>query len=249
MSDAAGGRLGLIIFSICTLISLVILVSLGTWQLQRLQWKEGLIAEIAQKQSAPAISMMKALELFEAGKPVDLTKVTLTGQYEHGRELHMYSLREGRQGWRIITPMVMADNRMVLIDRGFVPEELKSPENRSTGLPTGDVTVTGNVRRHDEEKGAFTPDNEPDANKWFWYDRTNMMARAGDKMNLPSVPFFVQLSEADHQGEWPQAVPVSVRLSNSHFGYAMTWFALAAALLGVYGFYIFGRRKGRNRDA
>ncbi|MGI9371068.1 MAG: SURF1 family protein [Hyphomicrobiales bacterium] len=249
MSEAEQGRGGLIVVSICALVSLVILGALGTWQLQRLAWKEGIIAEIEQKQEAPAIDMAQALVKFDAGKDINLTKVEMRGQYEHGRELHLYSLRDGRQGWRIITPMILPDGKLVLVDRGYVPDELKSPGARSAGLPTGDVTVTGNVRLHKEEKGAFTPDNEPEANKWFWYDRTNMLAQVGDKMNLPSVPFFVQLSLPDHQGEWPQAVPVSVRISNSHFGYALTWYGLGAALLGVYGFYVVGWRKKRRKDA
>jgi surfeit locus 1 family protein len=236
---------GLLTISICTALALAILVGVGFWQLKRLAWKEGLIAQINEQISAAPVSLETVEEEFFKGRNVRFRKVVISGTYEHEKELHLYSILKGRQGWRVITPLRFGDNRVVLVDRGFVPEENKLTNGRKDGLPIGTVEISGNIRTHLEGKGYFTPPNQPQINKWFWYSVTNMLAAVTDKMNRNASLFFIQLDQPDHQTVWPKVVKVSPKLTNNHFGYALTWFALAITLAGVYAAYVFAWRRRR----
>ncbi len=236
---------GLVAISVFTALALAILIGVGFWQLQRLTWKSGLIAQISERIAAAPVPLETVEAAYGKGEDIRFRRVSLTGVYEHENELHLYSILKGRQGWRAITPFRHGDNELLLVDRGFVPEENKLSATRKDGLPSGEVRISGNVRTHPEQKGAFTPDNQPEINKWFWYDLTNMLGAVIDKKNTKSSVFFVQLDTPDHTAQWPRAVKVSPKLTNNHLGYALTWFGLAITLAGVYVAYVMAWRRRR----
>lgn len=238
----------LFLVSIFALIAFAILIGLGAWQMQRLAWKEGLIETIRERASAAPVSLETAEEEFLAGTDVRFTQVSVTGTYDHKNELQLYTILKGRQGWRAITPLWFGTGRLVLVDRGFVPDENKSTATRQDGLPGGEVKLIGNIRTHPEKKGTFTPDNEVSANKWFWYDLTNMLANVTGQTGTNPVPFFIQLDRPDHQGTWPKAVAIKPELTNRHLGYALTWYGLALTLAGVYIAYVWSRLRHRKSD-
>jgi len=225
------------------LAAFALLLGLGVWQLQRLHWKEGLIAEIETRTKGEPISLGQVTALIHEGKDPSYYRVEVEGRFDHAKELYLFAVSEGRAGWHVITPLTTEDGEVVLIDRGFVPEELKIPASRAAGELGGVVAVTGIVRVT-ETQGTFTPDNEVGANRWFWRD-LNAMARSIG--SAEASPFYLEAEKSDVPGGWPEGGQTRVELPNNHLQYAITWFLLAAALLIIYGVYV--RSAYRFRDS
>jgi len=205
-----------------TLVGLAILIGLGVWQLERLEWKQALIARMQDRLEAPPRPLPG-----EIADPRDweYKRVRVTGRFLHEHELY---LARGR-GWQVITPLERETAAPVLVVRGFVPERFKPPETREESLVEGRVSLTG-IARLPEEPGAFVAANRPQANRWFWRDLAAMAEAAG----LERVtPVFVE-ARADAPGGWPRGGVTQLDIPNRHLGYALTWFALAIALVGVY---------------
>ena len=163
-------RKGLAWFTLFTLAALALLIGLGVWQLKRLAWKEGLIAEIEARAKGTPITLQEAIGLARTGKDPSYYRVHVKGRFDNDKERYLYALStEGEPGWHVIAPFSTVEGDLVLIDRGFVPDHLREPSTRAAGQLDGDVDVTGLVRLP-ETQGLFTPDNDPNANQWFWRD-------------------------------------------------------------------------------
>ena len=102
--------------------ALAVLLGLGFWQLSRLQWKQGLIAQIETRTKSDPISLEVAETLASEGRDPSYFRVGVEGRFHHGREQYLYAVSDGRVGWHVITPLETANGQMVLIDRGFVPD-------------------------------------------------------------------------------------------------------------------------------
>jgi surfeit locus 1 family protein len=209
----------------------LVLLGLGTWQLDRLAWKEGLIAQRQGAMAAPAIPLP---ETFPDPKALEYRRVWVEGRFRHDRELYLTSrFYRDKPGYQVITPLVLADGATVLVNRGFVPLAAKDPATRPAGQVTGTVRVEGVVRLS-AAPGWFTPDNEPAGNLWFYPDVAQMAAAAG----LAGVrPVFVEAGPAPNPGGLPIGGQTQVDLPNDHLQYAITWYSLAAALAVIYGLF------------
>lgn len=219
-------------------ISFVILLGLGTWQVQRLEWKEGLIAGIQAGLSADPVALPARLEDAPGWR---FRRVTLQGRFLHHAEAHRTGKAEnGRIGFRIFTPLQREDGETVMVERGWVPEALKDPATRAAGQVTGPVRVTGMLRLPDE-RNFFTPGDDPAGNMWFASDPRAMAASAG--VTVPG--FYVVQEEAEV--EWPRAAPADLSLRNNHASYAFTWYSLALILLVIW--VMLSLRRGREAGA
>lgn len=237
------GLLGLTAF---TLAGLAVLIGLGFWQLNRLEWKERLIAQIEARAKAEPITLDEAIALAKEGRDPSYYRVRVEGRFHHARELYLYALSlNGRPGWHVITPLQTVDGDVVLVDRGFVPDSLKDPSSRALGQIQEVVTVTGIVRMPDTP-GVFTPENEPKANRWFWRDLLGMTRSMFPSATTVVAPFFLEAEDSDIPGGWPAGGQTRLTLPSNHLQYALTWFALALALAVAYGVYVWGayRREG-----
>jgi surfeit locus 1 family protein len=214
-------------------IALVILLSLGTWQLNRLQWKEHLLAEIAERRHAPPVDIAAIEARAASGQDVDYVPVTLTGTFDHTREQYFFATDDGAVGYFVYTPLVLADGRAVMLNRGFVPDPLKDPAKRAEGQVEGQVTITGLARDRLTEKPSWlVPENEPAKQLYFWKDLDAMAANAGvakDRL----LPFFVDADATPNPGGWPKGGVTQFDLPNNHLSYAFTWYGLAAVLVVV----------------
>lgn len=238
-------RRSLVQFTALMLAALAVLLGLGFWQLQRLQWKQGLIAQIEARTKGSPITLEAAESLAREGRDPNYYRVSVEGRFHHSKERYLYAVSDGRVGWHVITPLETADGEMVLVDRGFVPDELKDPSSRPLGQVENVVTVTGIVRIP-ERPGLFTPDNEPAANRWFWRD-LHAMARSMFQQRLIEVaPFFLEAEASPVPGGWPEGGQTRLDIPNNHLQYAITWFLLAAALLVVYGLYVLSLRRPKS---
>lgn len=194
-----------------------ILLALGQWQLRRLAWKEAVIAQIETRLAADPAPLPDAPE--EARD--EYRRVVVSGAFAPG-EIHVLtSMKPHGPGFRVIAPFVTAEGRRIMVDRGFVPEAMKSAPREAAA-----ATVAGALLWPDETDG-FTPAPDRDRNFWFARDAASMAEALGTE------PVLVV---AETGGEWPQPLPVTVNIPNDHLQYAITWFSLAlvwAVMTGV----------------
>jgi surfeit locus 1 family protein len=228
-----------------TLAGLIVLVGLGVWQLQRLDWKEGVIARIEGRIERKPVTLARAIELSkELGNPSYLP-VRAEGRFHHKRERYLYAISlDGQPGWHVITPLETVNGNVVLIDRGFVPEALRDPEARPESQIQDVVAVTGLIRTP-EEPSLFVPDNDPQANQWFTRDLAAMARSMFPGGTVQVAPFFLEATESDVPGGWPKAGQTRLKITNNHLQYALTWFGLALSLAAIYGVYVWGAYRGK----
>ena len=215
-------------------VAFVLLLGLGTWQVQRLHWKEGILQTIDQRMHAAPVSLSEVEARFASTGDVDYVPVTVTGTFVHEGERHFFSTWQGASGFDVYTPLHLADGRYLLVNRGFVPYELKDAAKRPKGQVTGEVTITGLARNPLTEKPSrMIPDNDPAKNIFYWKDRDVMAATAGLPAGYKLVPIFVDANNAPNPGGLPVGGVTIIDLPNNHLQYAVTWYGLAAALAGV----------------
>lgn len=228
------GRVRKIATAVLVLVALAILLSLGTWQVERLHWKEGLLADIAERRAAAAVSLAEVEAIAAKGGDIEYRRVSVTGIFDHAKERHFFATFEGQTGFYVYTPMTLADGRILLVNRGFVPYEMKDPAKRQAGEVPGIQTVTGYARtRLAEKPSSIVPDNDLAKNIFYWKDLDAMVSTTGlDKSKV--VPFFVDVDAlVANPGGWPRGGVTQFDLPNSHLQYAVTWYGLAAALVAV----------------
>lgn len=219
--------------------ALLVLIGLGTWQLQRKACKDNLQAAIDTRAKMPPVSVEKVLAKASAGKDVAYTHVTATGRFQHARELYYYAPRPRQPGWHVYTPIQLGDGRWVIVNRGFIPDALRDPAKRRQ--PQGKVSVTG-LLRSPGRAGTFTPANDTKKNIWYWRDLDGMARTALGGQNGKVVPYFID-ADAGPEGSdsWPRGGTTNTRLNNRHLEYALTWYGLALTLIGVWAAFVSGR--------
>lgn len=221
-----------------TVIALPIVMlclGLGSWQLQRLRWKEGLIAARAAALVATPVPVPPA----GAAPAMEFRRVTAVGVFLNDKEIFLGATSEGGlNGYQILTPLRQSGGPIVFVNRGFIPAGLRDRAKRAAGEPTGPVRIAGLLRLPPEGRpNWFLPDNRPDLNYWFWVDLPAMAAAA--KLDRVA-PFYIDADATPNPGGWPQGGVTRLVLPNNHLQYAVTWFSLAIAMIVIY--VLFHRR-------
>jgi len=196
-------------------IGITILLWLGMWQVQRLAWKEGILAEITAEIAADPVPVPTTIS-------ADMKYLPVTASGTIGQdELHVLVSRlEIGAGYRVIAPFELDDGRRMLLDRGFI-----KPEAKDLFRASGPATITGNLHWPDDMNSS-TPDPDMSENIWFGRDIA-AMARA-----LGTAEVLI-VARAD-TGQGIEAMPVGITgIKNDHLGYAITWFSLALVWLGM----------------
>ena len=217
--------------TLIALCGLAALLALGTWQVQRLYWKNALIAKLETRTSAAPMPLPAEIADPEA---LEFRLVRLTGRFRHEREIYLLGrVHRGRVGVHVVTPLVLDDGRAVLVDRGWVPSERRLPETRAEGQVAGPVTVLAHLRRGGWNSYQFLrPENRPEKNAWLWPDLLAMAAFAGLPRSVTEL--YAVAGPAANPGGLPIGGAVKVKLRNDHLQYAIIWYALALALLVIY---------------
>lgn len=247
MSDAGtsrrgGWRTGLLVALI--LAAFAALLALGTWQVQRLHWKEGLLAAIDERTHAQPASLAEIERRFAETGDVDYWRVTVSGRFLNDDERHFFTTWQGDSGFNVYTPLQLDDGRYLLVNRGFVPFDRKDPATRREGQVEGRVEITGLARNPIPEKPSFlVPENDPAKNIFYWKDLSAMAATSGLPADAQVLPFFVDAGPAPNPGGLPVGGVTIIDLPNSHLQYAFTWYGLAAALLAVSVLWFVRRRR------
>ena len=221
----------LLVPAIFTLVVGGILIGLGVWQLNRLAWKDAIVARIEARTTA-APQPLPPRDGWDALKPDDYEyrRVAVTGRFDNAKEA--YILRASGDGpvYHVLTPLALAGGSTVLVDRGSVPAERRDPATRQAGQPSGQVTVTG-LMRPPESRNAFTPPDEPAKDRFYTRDPAEI---ATHFQLADAAPFVVDADATPNPGGWPKGGDTIVEVPNNHFSYALTWFGLALGLFTVF---------------
>lgn len=216
-----------------TLLMLVVMIGLGSWQVERLRWKRALLDEIAQGEASPAVPLPP--------HPRPFAKVRVTGDFRedlsalYGAEVR--ATADGPQmGAQFIVPLERPGEPALLVDRGWVPLTRREP----VAQPGGTVSVEGYVREG-EASGWLSARDDPAARRFY----TLNPAAIGAALGLPQVePFVLVVLGEARDGHYPDPARRLPRLPNNHLSYAVTWYGLALILLVIYG--IWARRTLRS---
>ncbi len=209
----------------------VLLFWLGVWQLERLQWKEGLIHEIEASRYTPAVEGLP--KNLSDTHSMDFVRVHLIGEYLHDYEIHLAArYYQSQLGYHILTPFQLEDGRIVLVNRGWVKLEDKNPANRPDGQIKGKQSIIVMIR-NDNDRSYFTPDPDIKDNVWFWRDVKAISKSTG----LELLPMNTDLLYKAPAGDKPHPSDGLIELRNDHLGYALTWFCIC--ITGVLTFIMF----------
>jgi surfeit locus 1 family protein len=228
--------------TIATAVALAILVGLGVWQVQRLAWKEALLAKVAALHDAPAVPLDPVLEHIAAGADAGFTRVVVDCPgLGHAPFLELFSVREAGAGQRIISACKVSSGGYdsVLVDRGFVSDQV-SARPAVDAASVAPIHMVGVLRVPD--KATFvTPKNELAANRWYSRDVPAMAKALGARAPAPLILMAETSTNPDWKALDPQPLPAEI--PNRHLEYALTWFGLAAALACVYAATLWKRWK------
>lgn len=222
----------ILFFLIFALAGFAVLMALGTWQAQRLVWKEALLSEIDRRIAADPVDLPEQVDrLRDLYLPVRAEGVI------GPQELHvLVSQKQIGAGYRIIS-VFETGGRRILLDRGFVALDQKD-------APRGAVqaSVTGNLHWPNEVDG-YTP--VPDAKAQIWFAR-DVDAMAGE---MGTEPVMIILRETSENPAAVAPLPLDrAGIPNDHLQYAITWFSLAAVWAAMTGFFLWRHRQSAKAE-
>lgn len=211
-----------------TLITLALfatLIGLGTWQIQRLQWKEALLATIHDNMAQKPVPMPEKIDDIQAWQ---YRRVTLAGAFDFSHEMLVKPRTlDGETGYDMVVPFIRASGGTVMVDRGWISDALMPKASR----PRGSLMQIEGVLRETKPSTGFTPDNDPAKKDWYWID-VKAMADAGGLQNV--APMVLYISDKK-PGVYPVGGRVqAIDIRNDHKQYAIFWFGMAFVLLAVW---------------
>ncbi len=225
------------------LLVFVVLIGLGTWQLQRKAWKEGLIAALDAQLAAPLVALPPPAAWSSLDpQRAEYRRVTVGVEFDNRKEALIFAAPSTFRpdvtspGYWVFTPARLADGSVVMVNRGFVPEGRQDPISRPEGQLPGPLRIVG-VMRWPEGRHWFTPNDEPAHNLWFTRDPQAIAAAKGLG---PVAPFYVEQESPAPPGGLPQPGKLVVKLPDNHLQYALTWYGLAIVLVVSFATWAFG---------
>lgn len=229
--------------AVLALAAFCVLIGLGLWQLQRLAEKDRLIAAIDARRAAPPMALPAEAEWPTlAPDAYEYRHVRFDGTFDRAAQALVFrpdgvgAARSQGAGYLVMAPLRLASGAYVLVDRGYVPSDSR---DQVAAPPAGTVTVTG-LMRQPEPRNVFTPADDPSRGQWFTRDPAPIARHLG----LARVaPFSIDADPTPRAAGWPAGGQTVTAIPNNHLAYAMTWFGLAATLLGVFGAYAYGQAR------
>jgi surfeit locus 1 family protein len=235
----------LILPAVLAAVALAILVSLGTWQVQRLAWKTDLIARIETRTQPPAVPLPPRADWGKVTEAADeFRRVSVTLRFDPGAEAFVYgslidpATGTTRGGAFVFAPATTTDGGRILVNRGFVPDDRKEPSSRPP-LPAGPVTLEAIIRF---PQGRSASDGADDVGRNLFFVRDPAVIATARGWGPVSVFYLAEVGPTP--GRLPAAQPPKVDLRNNHLGYAITWYGLALALVGVFSVFAARRLRG-----
>lgn len=230
--------------TLCFMIMVSILLGLGGWQCQRLQWKENLIADLSARIAKTPIDLPGHIA---DPDQIQFIPVTLHGHYDPDPRLTAFipaRMHEGSLGGKLLSVFILNDGARIIVDRGWVAQDRMNAIDVTKILPPSGVRSISGLARLPEAANIFTPDNQPQSRMWYRPDPAVMAAY----WELDRVlPFYVQQQKPAADDTLPIIQNADgPELPNNHRQYAITWFGLALVLTVIYGH--FGMKQGASGD-
>jgi surfeit locus 1 family protein len=239
---AARGRGDLLVPGLVALAAFLVLLGLGTWQLERKAWKESLIATLDRRLNDAPIALPPPVEW--AGMTPDnseFTRVRVRLEFLKDSDALVYTggsaLRDDVKGtgYFVFSPALLPYGQQVVVNRGFVP-------SRAYPAESGPQDIVGSIR-WPERPSSFVSDHDKAGDIWMVRDPSAMAQVKGWGT---VAPFYIEQEAPVPPGGLPHPAPLKVHLRNDHLNYAITWYGLAAVLAVMFGIWAARRRRPEN---
>ena len=207
------------LFSVFTIFFILVFISLGSWQIIRLNWKNNLILEIESSLKNPHVELTKS-------NTENFLKIKTSGTINFDKQIYLYNLNDdGTPGFEVINPILINDENY-LINRGWIPFEKKGSKEINF---IDENNILGTLRLQGR-KNIFKPDNDIKKNYWFSLNREDISKFTGKEFSK----YIIYL---DGNYQLPKPKKINANISNNHKKYAMTWFSLAISILLLYLYF------------
>jgi surfeit locus 1 family protein len=239
------GARRILIPSIVALVAFLLLIALGTWQLERKIWKETLIAAMSNRLAAAPVALPPPADWPDmTAANAEFRRVKFRARFEEGRGVYVYvagsALRDDikEPGYFAFAPARLDDGRTIVVNRGFVPIDRTLPWRAET------LDLTGYLRWPEHPSWFISQDAGADT--WFLRD-SNAMAAAKGWGEV--APFYIDQESPVPPGGLPRPSALKVKLRNDHLQYAVTWYALAVVLVGMFVIWLVRLRRGETKES
>ena len=207
------------LFSVFVIFFILVFVSLGTWQIIRLNWKNNLIFEIENSLKNPPVELSNI-------DHENYLRVKTSGDIDFEKQIYLYNLNEnGTPGFEVINPLLV-NQKNYLINRGWIPFEKKGTQEINE---FDEKNIVGTLKLQGR-KNIFKPDNDIEKNYWFSLDREDIMKFTGKEFSK-----YIIYLNGDYK--FPKPKKITANISNNHKKYAITWFSLAISILLLYLYF------------
>jgi surfeit locus 1 family protein len=208
-----------LLFSVFVYFIILVLLSLGFWQLYRLSWKLDLINQIENSLKIEPIELQNV-------EKKNYLRIKTSGQIDFKKQIYLYNLNEtGKPGFEVINPIKIG-NEDYLINRGWIPFDKK---NKPEINIIDQKNIIGTLMLQ-SKSSSFKPKNEIDKNYWFTLDREDILKFTGRNFSK----YIIYLNGSY---ENPRPKLITAKISNNHKKYAITWFSMAISILLIYLYF------------
>ena len=195
------------------------LLSLGTWQLYRLNWKLNLLSEIENSLKNDPVEFSKV-------NKKNYLRIKTSGTIDFNKQIYLYNLNEsGKPGFEVINPVII-DNENYLINRGWIPFDKKDKPEVNL---INESNIIGTLKLQ-HKASTFKPENDINKNYWFTLNREDIFKYTGKKFS----DYIIYLN-GDYK--LPKPKVITANISNNHKKYAITWFSMAISILLIYLYF------------
>ena len=199
-------------------MALLILVSLGTWQLERLRWKTDILSSMKESLSLPPLKITG--QVIDNIDQYSFRRIQLTGNYLYKDNITIYSkVFNKKVGKHLIVPLE-TQYGIILVNRGFIPSDFNIENN----IKSGEISINGIVK-FQQKINYFTPNNNVIKNEWYYIN----INEVSNFLSLPLLNFYI-VEENNIKEKYPVGSQYNINIPNDHLQYAITWFSLALAL-------------------
>ena len=208
-----------LLFSVFVYFIILTLLSLGFWQIYRLNWKLELIEQIENSLKNDPVELSSI-------EKKNYLRIKTSGEIDFDKQIYLYNLNDkGKPGFEVVNPIKIGDENY-LINRGWIPFEKKDlPEINLVNQNQIVGTLMLQTKR-----SIFKPDNDIKKNYWFTLNREDIFNFTGRNFS----DYIIYLN-----GEYkiPKPRVITAKISNNHKKYAITWFSMAISILLIYLYF------------
>ena len=207
------------LFSVFVYFIILVLLSLGFWQLYRLNWKLNLIQEIENSLKNDPIELSKL-------NKKNFLRIKTSGVIDFDKQIYLYNLNDnGKPGFEVINP-ILINNENYLINRGWIPFDQKDQSEINS---VDENKIIGTLKLQ-SKASIFKPENDIEKNYWFTLDRDDVFKYTGKNFSN-----FIIYLNGDYKIPKPKVITANI--SNNHKKYAITWFSMAISILLIYLYF------------